>query len=736
MQVRQDSMTIANSLNKAQRLERDAKLDDAARIYGDILKKFPKNARALKALNSLQQRMQSEQNPSAETQKQLTDSFAAGQFQATASSCASMLNSYRRSHFLWDLLGQCHLNAGNLDEAATCLHKACELNPRAPGTYAAMGDVCNKMGRTSDSIALYRKCLSLDPDHIPTLNSLANILAHQGDLAEAADLLERANQKCPNNPRLIYNWANALRRLGKLAEAKTLFQQACDLAPDLTEARFNLGQMELQSGNQENAIRNFEQVLATNPGNDRARAQKMHMMAQLNDWRWVSEYNEHRRNLGLQGVSCSPFVMMTLEDNPDLLRLRTQAHANDLMPSVAARTPARAAQRPAKLRIGYFSSDFHDHATMNLMGGLFAAHDKSRFEVTAYSYGSAPADEARNRVARDVARFRDVANLSNAQVTEIAQSDQLDIALDLKGYTGDTRFELFANRLAPLHVSYLGYPGTMGSTAFDYLIGDSVTCPPGSERYFDEYLIRMPHSYQVNDRERPISGQQFTRRDCGLPDQGVVLCCFNNSYKITPREFDIWMRILEQTPDSVLWLLDGGPVSRANLRQEAKNRGIDPDRLVFAPRMATDEHLARHRVADLFLDTFTVNAHTTASDALWAGLPLLTMPGRQFAARVGASLVSAVGMPELIAKDEAEYEEKALALANDLEALASLRAKLKRRRLSSPLFDTAGFAVNIERGFDMIFERHMQGLPPAHLDVPAHTKKRNSRSVSKVNAAA
>jgi predicted O-linked N-acetylglucosamine transferase (SPINDLY family) len=729
-------MTIATSLSKAQRLERDARLDDAARVYGDILNKFPKNTRALKALKSLQQRMQSEQNPPEETQNALMQSFAAGQFQATASSCATLLNSFRRSHFLWDLLGQSHLKVGNLDEAATCLHKACELNPRAPGTYAAMADVCTAMGRKNDAVALYRKCLSLDADHIMALNSLANILTDQGNLTEALTLLERADQNCPNNPRLIYNRANTLRRLGRVEEAKDLFQQACELAPELTEARFNLGQMELLSGNQEDAIRSFEDVLSKNPGNDRARVQKLHMMAQLNDWNWVGEYNEHRRVLGLQGISCSPFIMMTLEDNPDLLRLRTQAHANELIPSVPAAAPARSAQRPAKLRIGYFSSDFQDHATMYLMGGLFAAHDKSRFEITAYSYGTAPADAARERVMRDVAQFRDVSNLSNAEVTEIAQSDQLDIAIDLKGYTGDSRAELFANRLAPLHVSYLGYPGTMGSTAFDYLIADSITCPPGSERYFDEHLIRMPHSYQVNDRERPISGQQFTRRDCGLPDQGVVLCCFNNSYKITPREFDIWMRILKQTPDSVLWLLDGGPVSKANLRKEAKERGIDPDRLVFAPRIAVDEHLARHRVADLFLDTFTVNAHTTASDALWAGLPVLTMPGRQFAARVGASLVNAVGLPELIAKNEAEYEEKALAFANDLEALTSLRAKLKRKRLSSPLFDTRGFAADIERGFDMIFERHLQGLPPAHLDIPAKIDTPQSRSGGKVNAAA
>ncbi|MEX5598104.1 tetratricopeptide repeat protein [Pseudophaeobacter sp. C1-32P7] len=729
-------MTIATSMNEAQRLERDAKLDDAALVYTDILNRFPKNARARKALEALQQRMQHEQELPTDAKEKLSASFAAGHYPQTASVCATLLNTYRKSHFLWDTLGQCHLHSGNLDEAATCLNKACELNPRAPGTYSAMGDVCARMGRTSDAIALYKKALSLDSDHIVALNNLANLLAGQGQQGEAAQLLERASSLAPNNPSLVYNHANTLRRLGDLAKAKTLFEKAATLNPDLTEARFNLGQMELAAGNQHEAIRNFEAVLQTNPGNDRARVQKLHMMAQLNDWNWVTEYNEHRRHLGLQGTSCAPFIMMTLEDNPDLLRLRTQAYANERFGNRPAATPARVAQRPQKLRIGYFSSDFHSHATMHLMGGLFSRHDSTQFHISVYSYGAAPADSEQERVARNVAQFRNVADLPDSQLQDIVQSDGLDIAVDLKGFTGDTRTELFGNRLAPLHVSYLGYPGTMGTTAFDYLIGDAMTCPPGSERFFEEHLIRMPNSYQVNDQDREISGKQYTRRECGLPDTGTVFCCFNNSYKITPREFEIWMRLLNQSEGSVLWLLDSGETSKQNLRREAQARGVDPDRLIFAPRMPHAEHLARHRAADLFLDTFAVNAHTTASDALWAGLPVLTMPGRQFAARVGASLVNAVGLPELIAKDEADYEEKALTLANDTEALVALRGKLMSKRLKSPLFDTDSFARDLEQGFNMIFDRHLQGLPPAHVDIPSHRQHKTLSSEARASAAA
>lgn len=713
-------MTIALSMTRANRLARDQKFSDAAAIYGDILAKFPKNTKARKALNDLRKQISQAENPGIEVQKGLVRDYESGQYGQVAANCASLLNSHRRSHFLWEILGNCHLKNGHLDEAATCLNKACELNPKAPSSFAALADVYRAQGDMNNAIALYEKSLSLDPDLLPSLNNLARVLSDLNRMPEALPLLEKAVTLAPNNPTLLYNYGNALRKSGDMTRAKALLEKATELAPQLVEAQYNLAQMQSLDGDKEQAIERFEAVLVKNPGDDRTRSDKLHAQAQLNDWRWIDEYQAHRRHLGLTGTACAPFTALTFEDNPDLLRLRTQAYANEIMPAPKAatrQTPCPDGLRPDRLRIGYFSSDFHDHATMRLMAGLFEAHDQTRFHITAYSYDGAPADATRSRVMKSVSQFKDLSAASDQAVLDLVKSDELDIAVDLKGFTGDSRSRLFSDRLAPVQISYLGFPGTLGSSAFDYLIGDHVTCPAGSERYYEEHLIRMPHSYQVNDNTRKLSSQQFTRKDCGLPQDGFVFCSFNNSYKITPREFDIWMRLLAQVDGSVLWLLDTSETSKANLRREAQARGIDAERLIFAPRAAQPEHLARHQVADLFLDTFVVNAHTTASDALWAGLPVLTLPGRQFAARVGASLLQAVGMPELIATSEADYEARALNLAQDLDALAKLRGKLHRNRQTAPLFDTKGFTRDLEQAFDMSFEHHLRGRAPVHLNV-------------------
>ncbi len=726
-------MNIATSMNKANQLERDKRHADAAKIYGDILAKFPKNTRARDALDTLQNRVQTDLNPPLDQQNLLLADCDAGLQTSVAAKCAALLNTYRKSHFLWGVLGNCHLHAKNLDEAATCLNKACELNPRDPASFCSLGEVYRAQGHTENALALYKKALSLDPAHLDSLTNMASTLLDLGRLAEAIPLFSEAARQAPDNADILFNYSNALLKSGQKLQAKALLEQTIELAPQLVEAQYNLAQLQTMAGDTEQAIVGFEAVLEKNPGNDSARAAKLHAQAKLNDWSWIEEYQNNRRQLGLTGKPCAPFYALTFEDNPDLLRLRTQAYATALLPMVQpvvqpaaplAADPETTA-RPHRLRIGYFSSDYHDHATMRLMAGLLEAHDKSRFDIIAYSYDTAPADAMRSRVSRAVSSFRDISQMSDADVMKMVQQDGLDIAVDLKGFSGDSRTALFSHRLAPLQMSYLGFPGTLGTTALDYFICDHVSCPPGSERFFEEYLIRMPHSHQANDNKRSVSGRQFTRKDCGLPNEGFVFCSFNSSYKITPAEFDIWMRLLDQVEGSVLWLLDCGESAKTNLRREAEQRGQNPNRLIFAPRVPQADHLARHPVADLFLDTFVVNGHATASDALWAGLPVLTLPGQQFAARVGASLVSAIGLPEMIATSAADYEARALELAHDADALAALRSKLQRNRLATSLFDTLAFTRMLERAFDMAHSRLQTGLPPAHLEV-AHLEATGS----------
>ena len=370
---------------------------------------------------------------------------------------------------------------------------------------------------------------------------------------------------------------------------------------------------------------------------------------------------------------------------------------------------------PRRIRIGYFSADFSEHAVMYLMAGLLREHDRSRFELIAYSFGAKHGDAMREHVIACCDAFHDILELPDDTAVDLARSHELDIAVDCTGYTRNSRTELFARRVAPLQVNYLGYPGTMGAPFMDYIVGDPLVTPPAWRDCYAERLIRMPGSYQPNDNQRPVIEPPGGRAAHGLPNDGFVFCCFNAAKKITPAEFDIWMRLLGEVPGSVLWLFGANRWIDARLRSEAERRGIDPARLVFAPFLSHHEHLGRQRHADLFLDTFVYNAHTTASDALWAGLPLVTMAGKTFQARVAASLLTAAGLPELITDTPEAYAALALDLARAPERLAALRAKLAANLPTCSLFDTAGYARGLETAFAAIVERQRAGLPPADL---------------------
>ncbi|MDD2727893.1 tetratricopeptide repeat protein [Malikia sp.] len=371
----------------------------------------------------------------------------------------------------------------------------------------------------------------------------------------------------------------------------------------------------------------------------------------------------------------------------------------------------------SKIRIGYVSSDYHNHATAILIEKLFKTHDRSGFEIIGISLLKNRNDEITERIRRNFDSYHEVADLSNHEIAEKIKGLEIDILIDLKGYTKNSRTEIFAYRPSPVQVSYLGFPGTMGVDFMDYIISDDVVTPKGHEDFYSEKIVRLPTSYQINNNERQIAEKSGTREAHGLPPAGFVFCCFNNSYKITPQVFSIWMRLLQQVAHSVLWLLHDNDDAVRNLRKEATQRGVDPTRLVFAPRQLPELHLARHCHADLFLDTLPINAHTTASDALWAGLPLLTCPGEAFAARVAASLLTSAGLPELIASDWAEYERLALQLATEPGRLAELKARLQANRLTCDLFNTEKTTRALETAYRAMHARRQAGLPPTHLDI-------------------
>jgi predicted O-linked N-acetylglucosamine transferase (SPINDLY family) len=380
-------------------------------------------------------------------------------------------------------------------------------------------------------------------------------------------------------------------------------------------------------------------------------------------------------------------------------------------PSLLKRTGA------GKLRLGYFSSDLYSHATAHLIAGMFEAHDRSQFEIIGFAFGGDEADPMRQRIAKAFDRLIDVSNMPERKIADMSRELGIHIGVDLKGHTKDSRPRIFAPRAAPIQVNYLGYPGTMGAACFDYIIGDPVVTPREHSAHFSERIVSLPHCYQVNDSKRHRPDRSFSRRELGLPEKGFVFCCFNNSFKILPGVFDIWMRLLIAVEGSVLWLLEDSPAARKNLRTEAQKRNVSPDRLVFATRVPVLDHLARHRAADLFLDTFPYNAHTTASDALWMGLPLLTRRGETFAGRVAASLLTAIALPELIAESDEHYESRARALATRPEMLASVKRRLEINRQSCPLFDTARYTRNIEAAYQRMWQRYESGVAPEHFTI-------------------
>jgi predicted O-linked N-acetylglucosamine transferase (SPINDLY family) len=381
--------------------------------------------------------------------------------------------------------------------------------------------------------------------------------------------------------------------------------------------------------------------------------------------------------------------------------------------SATASIPPR--PRHDRIRIGYFSANYYNHAVAYLIAELFERHDRSRFEILGFSFGPDAKDEMSQRVSVAMDRFLDVRSLSDRSVAQLSREHEVDIAVDLMGFTKDNRFGIFAERAAPIQVNYLGYPGTTGADCMDYLIADRTLIPESSRQHYSEKIVYLPDSYQVNDSKRLISEKTSSRAEEGLPEQGFVFCCFNNNYKIVPGTFDRWMRILGQVEGSVLWLLEDNPWAGGNLRKEATRRGISPERLVFARRLPLAEHLARHRLADLFLDTLPYNAHTTASDALRAGLPVLTCLGEAFASRVAATLLRAVDLPELITTSEAEYEALAVEIALNSERCHAIRERLRQNLPTAPLFNTRSYTNHLEAAYGAMYERYQTGLPPEHL---------------------
>ncbi len=657
-------------------------------------------------------------------------------------------------------LGNALFERGDIEDAIARYKKALALNPNSVDALNNLGLALRKQGANEEALGYFTRALKLKPDFIAAWNNLGATLVDMREFEKAVEVHGRALQVDPNSPDTHNKLGNALSELGRIEEALASYNRAGVLDPGSAGVQNNIGLALLTSGRAEEAlaaftratelqpdfadahlsrgvalaylrqpaeaIDAFSRALAIQPSQALARAQRLLQQALICDWEGMAQDAAEIPALGVSGGVVPPFARLSLVDDPAAQRICAERFVAERYLAPPPKQPPPPTQylpkRPQKLRIGYFSGDVRDHAVMYLIARVLELHDRERFAVHMYSYGPDRADATRTRIMRAVDAFHDIRSTRDASVVELARSEGIDIAVDLTGHTQRSRSALFAQRLAPVQINFLGYPGTIGLPAIDYIVADKIIIPEAARAHYTEQPIYMPHAYQANDDTRPIAEKSITRAEAGLPDTGFVFCSFNNSYKVTPAEFDIWMRLLASNEGSVLWLLKPDDLAVENLRRAARARGIEPERIVFAPGLALADHLARHQLGDLFLDTFTYNAHTTASDALWAGLPVVTKIGRGFAARVAASLVTAVGLPELITESEEAYFDLADRLAKDPAMLDALKRKLAGNRLSAPLFNSALFARHLEQGFDAAYQLYLDGRGPMAIHVPTHVE--------------
>jgi predicted O-linked N-acetylglucosamine transferase (SPINDLY family) len=568
--------------------------------------------------------------------------------------------------------------------------------------------------------ASFEAAIAIKPDYADAHKGRAVARQSLGEYEASIADLNRVIALVPGDAEAYNNRGIALAATRRFAPAIADFDRAITLQPRFADALRNRGVCYVELRRYADAVDSFDRALESDPSIVGLAGMRFAAKAQICDWRDLdADQSALCAAIERGEPAISPFNVLAMSGSAALQRRSAENWGRAYFRGSARLPPVGSMPPREKIRIGYFSADFREHATMYLMAGLFEQHDRTRFEVTAFAFGPESRDAMFARLQAACSQVVDLRSKSNLEAAELARSLQIDIAVDLNGYAHNARPGIFAHRVAPLQVGYLGYPGTMGVDYIDYLVADRTLIPAGNENDYSEKIIFLPHSYQVNDSRRVISDRHYARTELGLPSTGMVFCSFNNSYKIKPAVFTVWMNVLRRVHGSVLWLLADNPDAAVALRGEATRRGIDPDRLVFAERMPLPLHLARHRAADLFLDTLPCAAHTTASDALWAGLPVLTCIEESFASRVAASLLKAVGLPGLVTDDLREYEELAVALAHDADRLAGLRRELAQNRNTSPLFDTARTTRHLESAYATIAARSRAGLPPDSFAVEA-----------------
>ena len=624
-------------------------------------------------------------------------------------------------------LGNSFNRQGEKLEAIACYQKCLRLNPNNAEVYNNLGSTLKDLGKLEEAVSCFKKSIEINPDFSKAYSNLGNVLREKGYYAKANYFYQETLKLTPENAEANLNFGIALSDQGRSAEALACFQKAIQLKPDFAEANNHVGVSLWNQGKLDEAVFYFKRAIELKPDYTAAYGHLVHLLQYICDWRQLNHFSEKLDELTSKALNKEN----TLSEPPFICLARHSSLSRNFN---VAKTWSRCISRPVtnyehtfffdgrrvsskKIKVGYLSCDFYDHATAHLMLKLFSLHNRDEFSVYCYSYGPDDGSMYREKIKRDCDKFVNLREQSFMDAAERIYEDEVDILVDMKGHTKGGRLSICAFRPAPIQVHYLGFPGTTGADFIDYIITDKTVTPEDHKPYFSEKLVFLPHCYQVNDHEQEMSDRIWEKAELQLPEDSFVFCSFNQSYKIESVMFDSWMKILHHIPKSVLWLFDGGKIIRSNLRLEAHSRGVNPDRLVFAEKLPKAEHLSRLLHAHLALDTRIVNGHTTTSDALWAGVPVITLQGSHFASRVSSSLLNAIGLSELITHSLADYEKLAIRLASAPLEIKAIRNKLFQNRFTDPLFDTPRFVKNLEKAYKKMWRIFLEERGPEQIAV-------------------
>ena len=601
--------------------------------------------------------------------------------------------------------------------------KAININPGYVDAYNNIGVIYKKLNKHNDAIYNWKKALEINPNYIHAYNNIGNTFLEKKNAKSAKSAIENYEKAISLNSKFFeayFNKGNALQELNLHEQAINSYNEAIKIKSNYAEAYYNKGNSLREMNLLDEALNEYVNAFKINSELKNLFGSIIFTKHNLCDWKNYKEDIELLEKEILKEKNISkPFSVLSISNSSLIQKKSAEIYINDKYKNINSleKKIIKNKNKNKKIKLGYYSADFRNHAMSYLLAKMFELHNKSKFEIFAFSFSPQKNDSMQNRISSAFDKFIDVHTKTDDEIAKLSREFEIDIAIDLMGYTKLNRFGVFLHKCAPIQINYLGYPGTLGSKNIDYIVADQFLIPENSQKYYSEKIIYLPHSYQVRDSSQKISEKKFTKKDLGLPENSFVFCCFNRHYKINPEIFYIWIKVLKKINKSVLWLLEDNIKTSENLKKEAIKNGINPERIIFAKRIPIEEHLSRHSCADLFIDTYPYGAHTTCSDSLWANLPVVTLIGETFASRVAGSVLNSINMQELITHTKEEYENLIINLATNLEKLNHIKNKLSLNKLTEPLFDTKLYTKNIESSYVKIYENHFNNIPIENIEL-------------------